>query len=521
MGDQEEAIHCLLKKMQIGVPESRVLQMAEEQGIAKEVILARLGRPVPLSADERAAVACKVHDIEAANGCATTFETLLLRTKALKYDLPTHDNSLAVLATNEAQQEKFCSFALQTCPVLHLRVDALLQKFLIWKAEHGSVVEKALYTGMTSSQFITRLLARRPLMFQTRADVWLLPTGQSGNGGFENVGTDDEKPPLALSEVISYDEMQISALLAVAGPTVFINDGERGNLGKNGEPGKFEEEGIIMGQVGCRFERAGFMEWQQFVVTREQNTSENNYGPREGRPGGGAPGLQDLWADFYSVDHLPTYQEAVEKKATADDGNVRWVDIAGGGLLDSLLFRRRCRIIAEVFLMECSARAGERGAFCHVVGLGLGVWQVHVDQGLWMLEAYRAVLCECELPGVHIVSFCRFKPEWIHAVFGPGDVSRVRGPGGNEIEVQSSRRNPADKLTGSHTGLLLVTQYAWDANSYPGNEYWQGQLSASGDPAAACCSLIATLHNPDVNPHRLTGDQAHRVGVADGASLDG
>jgi len=45
----------------------------------------------------------------------------------------------------------------------------------------------------------------------------------------------------------------------------------------------------------------------------------------------------------------------------------------------------------------------------------------------------------------------------------------------------------------------LVANYAWDANAYPGNEYWMHLLSASGDPAAACCSLIAVSQNPGMN----------------------
>ena len=42
---------------------------------------------------------------------------------------------------------------------------------------------------------------------------------------------------------MSYDELLFSAFYAVACPTYFINNGERRNVGKQGDEGSFEPEG--------------------------------------------------------------------------------------------------------------------------------------------------------------------------------------------------------------------------------------------------------------------------------------
>ena len=57
--------------------------------------------------------------------------------------------------------------------------------------------------------------------------------------------------------------------------------------------------------------------------------------------------------------------------------------------------------------------------------------------------------------------------------------------------------------------LLKVAMYAWDGNSFPGNEYWKGQLSSTGDSAAASCSQIPQLQNAHINKPNICANNLH------------
>lgn len=81
-----------------------------------------------------------------------------------------------------------------------------------------------------SQSFTTRLISKRPLSFYLKTDETLLRDGTK-HKDWDRVGSDNEGY-IKLREYISYDEMLISALVSVATPGYFVNNGERRNSGK-------------------------------------------------------------------------------------------------------------------------------------------------------------------------------------------------------------------------------------------------------------------------------------------------
>jgi len=417
-----------------------------------------------------------------------SFKTLVKKSDLFdkKTPFPTQLNRIQTIAgSNKKKKKEIADQANSVRPIMHSSVEQIIGLFLAYKREFGSDIEKSFYAKIKTDAFVDRLLINRPLMFMTGSDQYLLRDGQKGAGGFESIGTSQEVAPLLLKDYLSYDEMQIAALLGVSVSTFFINNGNRNNSARPGIFGTFQEQGVCVGLVGARFEKPGRMEWQHMIITPEQNNSENGYGVNADQGSANTHYLK-IWETFYG-DTFATYDQA------ALDMSGRYIKIAHNMYLDTKIYKKRMQMAIVPFLLEANRRGvqGGKKVYCHVVGLGLGIWQKTPEQAKIMMQVYADCIREASLSNISDIDFSWFPESAKEQRF---DLSL-----NPDLNIHFSKRNPADKLINNDKDKLLVAMYAWDGNAYPGNEYWAGYLTASRDPAAACYSTIAELQNPLIN----------------------
>ncbi|KAM3958704.1 uncharacterized protein ACR2FA_007228 [Aphomia sociella] len=453
-------------------------------------------------------------------------EEIIKRSDKFPVEFPIETVRLKQLKTRipvEKLQENIRS----TYPLLHERVLVLMANFLIYKKKYGSNIEKEFYSNMSVPELIDRILKKRAICFMSRRDIYKLRTGELSEGGWESIGTAEEKPPLVLADCLSYDELKLSALLYVSGRTACINDGARKNAGVVNED-NIETEAIIIGIIGPRFQRPDRVDCEDILITEEQNRPENGYGAESsGEPATAKQMWRKLWADFYQIPSV-TYADLTRTVHPIEEAASDWRVITerysrrpcSSDVFDAAVYARRVALVADTVLLEAGARAASAGraAFLNVVGAGLGVWRITSHQPdlyvLTFLERIQSLLSDGALDNVSDVNFS-YIPDGGCVLSSFKSTSESGGDpsttdkkiflksethprGGISVQVQD--REPSSSLCGEHAGKLLVLTYAWDGNAHPGNEFWVGGLTTSGDPAAACSTQVAELHNAHINP---------------------
>lgn len=415
--------------------------------------------------------------------------------------------------------------------------------------------KKATETWMT-----TRMLTDRPVVCYQPANLYILQDRfllDHGQGAVDKrdlqtgyaIGRIDvfngipEELALPPHDYLSYEEQYVASFFGVSCESFAINNGNRFNKGV--AEGPLREGAIVIGMVGPRFEQKDEMASKYLCALPPPDGPPNQEqlefrkeiakflcgSPHAGVAREGAGNTRpttEEWAILPERASFEMKNDLVEKTAVnryqqlTIDGTKKWLDL-------KMLHGTYCRLF-EVFFGEANRRAGEAKtkAYCHVVGLGLGHWmpQFTVEPNL---ERYRTTTrgrklvrfsCHDLILTMYISAmrevlsredaFGDIREVYIQFVGEKGiqdDVTPISIPGGITASYgpkkpnATGNREPFETLNDEQEAMLRVVMYAWDSHSFPGNEYWHGNLDGSGDPAMACATNIGELQNPLINKH--------------------
>lgn len=416
---------------------------------------------------------------------------------------------------NADQKAKVAEMASNSYPIMHARLVPIFNRFIDIKKQFGNEDEKRLYKNMDLPKLITRLLEKRPLAFYNPWDT-IKPRISCDNN---------------LEEYINYDEIQLAALIGCSTHTYFINNGARLNKGSVGDDDTYEKEGIYIGLVGARFEKPGFMEYKHCMIFRKEeemakpDIDDGYFGNQFDKDVSFVVGdtskdtvkhnilMSKLYADLYRTSEFKTLQYKELETNNHRYKKCNWFNT----FFDSYVYKERIRISYETFLYEANNRGRDsigktKKAYVRLTGLGNGAWQPDgLDKEYFsklILDVIIDILNRGKFEYIYAIEFIYFDFKLSSAKkTAAGIFNDING-----IKIYNSEANPADKLPVIDGGkLILVTLYAWDGGSYPGNEYWDKLLWQSGDPAAACCSAITELQNPLINNRYINGNNTSYV----------
>ncbi|XP_043508554.1 uncharacterized protein LOC122527978 isoform X2 [Frieseomelitta varia] len=402
--------------------------------------------------------------IDVSTPTPTTLAQIIKRSEAFPIDFPINTVRCSTLRDSGINASTLEMNANSVYPLIHEAMLPLLARWLKYKRQYGSAIERAMYKDMGLVQFIHRLIEKRAVHFYGSNDRWKLIDGKTGVEGWENVGTDHEKEPLVLTKCLSYDEIKLSSMMAMSSHSEFINDGSRDNRGiVNIDPDSVQPRGVIIGVVGTRFERPRVMEYQDIIIAPAQNTVENGYGPQSAGGSEETREFRVLWAKFYGEGYHPLYEEALKRIKTKE--NRRYLSLNSQTIFDVENYMKRTLLTVEIVLLEANTRAEKQNttAFLHVVGFGLGVWKVTQEQEIYFLKTFEIALRKMnkKLRYVSDIMFAYFQ----HRKCGDAGNGDYLG----DIKIHFALREPNSKLIkASDANKLLIVTYAWDGNALPG-----------------------------------------------------
>jgi len=410
--------------------------------------------------------------------------------QAIGKSWPTKNNN--PYAGAQLNRDQFTQDAKNARPIIHEDMVPLLKSWLNHKKSQGTAAEKSVYGNLDIVGLVDRLITKRAVKFINKNDQGFDRSGVKINNNWIGI----EKDANRLKDYMSYDELRLSALVTVSSPVQIINTGDRSNKGRLDN--NCVNQAIYLGQVGGRFEKSegGLMEFDHMIDDQYRKID----------------GTTPFFEQFYWRGH--------------DAGKGTLTAIHKRGFLEDVMLSRYMKM-AEIHLAEGQhwGKSRNRDVRISAVGLGLGAWvpKKYIQPArmdLLFVDAYSKMLTHMwsRLGKIKVIEFVwhNFKSAFERNIssFNEMDPNPQQLPNGRigykhkasgvmfAFHTQSSADNGHQFLK---VPELIVANYAWDSNAFPGNEYWSGQLTASGDPAAACCSTIWNHHNPMINKKYMNG----------------
>jgi hypothetical protein len=132
----------------------------------------------------------------------------------------------------------------------------------------------------------------------------------------------------------------------------------------------------------------------------------------------------------------------------------------------------------------------------------------HLDQGFSILGLKNLAAIYLPVTDLSMYSNYQFRSQITAInVHSADDTIKLSFKKSQEtLTIFNKFRYVAQLLPKELTSCLVVAGYAWDGNSYPGNEYWKDSVS-SFDSTAILCSNLGQFQNPEVNVNLADADR--------------